>query len=238
MTCERYWQEGVLLVEQGQRDPHRDGCVDCRRAHAAREEIVRALPGLGASRAGDPGWQLKVWSRIARNEAQRARRSYWIGGGLATVCAAAAVWLLLFRGPTPAQLVGPGGSAGAVLAATGDRPRPQIEIVSGPLAMRALSTSARVGDWIRVSVAAGGEVRIYRANRLVLRCPAQQARPGCTPDTLGLVAVAELATAGDYQLVMIPGQTAEPVGAGALDKDLAAVVNAGGDYKVIELQVR
>ena len=37
---------------------------------------------------------------------------------------------------------------------------------------------------------------------------------------------------------MIPAQTAEPVGTGELDKDLAAVVNAGGDYKVVELAVR
>ena len=125
MTCERYWQDGVLLVEQGQRDPHRDECADCRRAHTAREEMVRALPAVGASRTGDPGWQLKVWSRIARHEAQRARRSYWIGGGAAAVCAAAAVWLLLFRGPTPAQLAVPGSAAGTTGSDSG---RPWVEI--------------------------------------------------------------------------------------------------------------
>lgn len=231
MTCERYWQEGVLLVEQGRRDPHRDRCADCRSAHAAREEIVRAMPALGAGRTGDPGWQMKVWSRIARREGQRARRSVWFGGGMAAVCAAAAVWLLLFRAPATvhvATTVSP-----AAVAPTSDRPR--IEIVSGELAMR--STSARVGDRVRVSIAGNGEVRVYRADRLVLRCPAHEARPGCTPDPLGLVAEAVLATAGDYQLMLLPTRTAEPVG--TLDKDLAAVVNAGGDdYKLIELQVR
>ena len=190
MTCERYWQDGVLLVEQGQRDPHRDECADCRAAHAAREDMVRAMPALGASGAGDPDWQMKVWSRIARHEAQRARRSYWIGGGAAVVCAAAAVWLLLFRGPTPAQVAG----AGSMEGGAGDGDRPRMEIVPGRLALRSPSTSARVGDRIRVLVARGGEVRVYRANRLVLRCPAQQVRPGCAPDPLGLVAEAELAT--------------------------------------------
>src|SRR5437868_9516708 len=118
--------------------------------------MVRAMPALGASRRGDPGWQLKVWSRIARHEAQRARRSYWIGGGAAAVCAAAAIWLLLFRGPTPAQVAL--GSAGVAPATDGDRPR--VDIVSGPLKQR--STSARVGDRVQISVARGGEVRIYR----------------------------------------------------------------------------
>ena len=28
MTCERYWRDGVVLVERGLDDPHRDGCGD------------------------------------------------------------------------------------------------------------------------------------------------------------------------------------------------------------------
>jgi len=231
MMCERYWRDGILLVEQGQRDPHRDACADCRKAHAARDELIRALPSLGAGRTGDPGWQLKVWSRIARHEAQRARRSFWIGGGATAVCAAAAIWLLLFRGPTPTQIAAHDGA----LVAASDTGRPQVVIVSGPLTKR--STSARVGDTVRISVAGDGEVRVYRANLLVLRCPAHETGPGCTPDRLGLVAEAVLATAGDYQLMILPTRTAQTVG--TLDKDLAAVVNAGGDdYKLIELQVR
>jgi hypothetical protein len=231
MMCERYWRDGVVLAEQGQRDPHRDTCADCRKAHAAREEMIHALPALGVGRTGDPGWQMKVWSRIARNEAQRARRSFWIGGGATAVCAAAAIWLLLFRGPAPMQIA----PQSAVRAAPPDADRPQVVIVSGQLAMR--STSARVGDTVRILVAGDGEVRVYRANLLVLRCPAHETGPGCTPDRLGLVAEAVLATAGDYQLMILPTHTAQTVG--TLDQDLAAVVNAGGDdYKLIELQVR
>jgi hypothetical protein len=232
MMCERYWRDGVLIAEQGQRDPHRDTCADCRKAHAARDELIRALPVLGAGRSGDPGWQMKVWSRIARHEAQRARRSFWIGAGATAVCATAAIWLLLFRGPpTPPQIA----PHSAEIAAAADTDRPKVVIVSGQLAMR--STSARVGDTVRILVAGDGEVRVYRANLLVLRCPAHETGPGCTPDRLGLVAEAVLATAGDYQLMILPTHTADAVG--TLDKDLAAVVNAGGDdYKLIELQVR
>jgi hypothetical protein len=98
------------------------------------------------------------------------------------------------------------------------------------------STSARVGDRVRISVARGQEARIYRADRIVLRCRAQVAAPGCVLDAQGLIAEAELATPGDYQLVVIPATTSEPVG--TLDRDLAAVVSAGGDYKVTDLSVR
>jgi hypothetical protein len=228
MICERYWQDGVLHVERDEHDPHRDTCIDCRRAHAARDELIRALPRVGAAHSGDPSWQMRVWSRIAREEAARARRSYWLGGGLVAACGIAAVWLLVVR----AGGVHLGDGSSPVAAIGGDRPK--IEIVSGRQPMR--STSAKVGDRAQISVPLGGEVRIYRADRLLLRCPAGQRSTGCTPDAEGLVADAELATAGEYQLVVISQRTAEPVG--SLDADLAAVVAAGGVYKTTDLSVR
>lgn len=220
MNCERYWQDGILQVERGVYDPHRDTCDDCRAEHRAREQIVRAMPRVGA-RASAPDWQLKVWSQIASEQTRRARRSYAIGGALVAACAIAMIWLFAIR---------PGGN----VAAHDPSPRPWLEIVSGRIAMR--STSAHVGDRVRIAVRPGGEVRLYRANRLVLRCPAWRRAPGCVPDMLGLVADAELATAGDYQIVVIPLVTAEPTG--SLDGDLAAVVVAGGEYKQTELSVR
>jgi hypothetical protein len=65
MTCQRYWQDGIVRAERGEHDPHRDRCDDCRRAHRLRDQIVRALPVIGATRAADPDWQARVWSRIA-----------------------------------------------------------------------------------------------------------------------------------------------------------------------------
>ena len=225
MICERYWREGILQVERGEHDPHRDTCHDCRRAHAARAELIEALPHVGATRSGDPDWQVRVLSRIAHEETRRARRSYWLGGGLAAACALAVVWLLAVHRDA--------GSPSSQVVARSDG-RPRIEIISGTLAQR--STSARVGDRVRISVPHGGEVRIYRADRLMLRCPAWQRSAGCALDRAGLVAEVELATPGEYQLVTIPSLTAEPVG--TLDGDLAAVVGAGGDYRLTELSVR
>lgn len=220
MNCERYWRDGILQVERGEYDPHRDTCGDCRVEHQARDQIVRALPRVGAS-TGDPNWQLNVLGRIASQERSRARRSHAIGGALVAACAIAVIWLFAIGPRTEVAVHDPA-------------PRPRIEIVSGQIAMR--STSAHVGDRVRIAVRPGGEVRLYRANHLVLRCPAWRKAPGCVPDMLGLVADAELATAGDYQIVLIPLITAEP--AGSLDVDLAAVTSAGGEYKQVELSVR
>ena len=65
MTCERYWQDGVLLVEQGQRDPHRDDCADCRGAHAAREEMVREVHRMRERLAYVEGRQTTLPSNIS-----------------------------------------------------------------------------------------------------------------------------------------------------------------------------
>lgn len=234
MTCEHYWRDGVLLDERGERDPHRDTCDDCRRAHRERDLLIRALPEVGAASAGDPDWQSQVWRQIARQETSRARRSYWLGGALAAAGLLVAIGLYLMRNQ-------PAGLADVAERSAGSGARPQIEIVSSPAVMRSAASpgpasTARVGDRVRISVGPGSEVRIYRADRLALRCPAWQTSPACTPDAEGLVADAVLTAAGDYQLVTITSVNVDPVG--VLDRDLAAVVDAGGDYRLTDLSVR
>lgn len=227
MTCERYWREGILLDERGEHDPHRETCDDCRRAHRERDLLIRALPEIGATSSGDPDWQNHVWRRIARQETSRARRSYWLGGALAAAGVLAAIALYLARDTHPDWTA-------EEAERSGDPRRPRIEIVSSRDAIR--SRSARVGDRVRISVRPGCEVRIYRAGHLVLRCPAWQTSPGCTQGVVALVAEAPLTTAGEYQLVTITSAIVDP--AGALDRDLAAVVDAGGDYRSDDLSVR
>ena len=216
MSCEHYWRDGIQLVERGESDPHRDTCVVCRREHKAREALIRALPLVGGTTAGDPHWEARVWSRIARLEAPRANLSWRLGGGVAIACAVVLLWWTLGQREQPEET------------------RPCIEVVPGEVAMR--STSPRVGDRVRIAVNPNDEVRIYRADQLVLRCPVRTTDSGCVSDARGMVAEALLATAGDYQLVVITSATAEPVG--RFDRDLAAVVSAGGDYQITELSVR
>jgi hypothetical protein len=216
MICEHYWRDGIMLVERGEPDPHRDACVVCSREHKAREALIRALPLVGGTTAGDPNWEARVWRRIARLEPPRARRWWFLGGGVATACAIVLIWWTLGRPGHP------------------EKTRPRIEVVPGEVAMR--STSLRVGDRVRIAVKPTDEVRIYRADHLVLRCPAKSTRGGCASDTRGMVAEALLAAAGDYQLVVITAATAEPVG--GFDRDLWAIVSAGGEYQITELSVR
>lgn len=234
MTCERYWRDGILQAERGDHDPHRDTCDDCRRAHRAREQIIRALPRVGAATPGDPDWQTRVWSRIARQETRRVRRSYWLGGALAACAIAVLCLCAVGRRDTYVEIRQHPSDRGVWRLRDAESTRPEFEIVSGRDAKR--STSARVGDRVRVAALPGSEVRVYRADRLILRCPAWRRSPGCAPDLLGLVADAELATPGEYQVVLIPMVTADPIG--ALDDDLAAVVRAGGEYRTLDLSVR
>lgn len=265
MSCERYWRDGILLAERGEYDAHRETCDDCRRAHDMREELIRALPEVAARATGDPQWQTRVWSRIAREEAARARRSYWISGGMVAACALVVVCVTWMARTSPREsagmvtakaehearlraLRGAEGSGNQtmtthsqdghripvlVAARTDDRPR--LEIIKGKVPVRG-AVSAAVHDRVQYAVPPRSEVRMYRADRLVLRCPAEQASPGCMPDAQGLVAEAELATAGEYHLVVISSVAVDPVG--TLDGDLAAVVAAGGDYKLTDLSVR
>lgn len=67
MTCTRYWRDGIVLVERDQPDPHREACEDCRREHAARYELVRALPMIGGAPRCDTDWQARVWQQITRD---------------------------------------------------------------------------------------------------------------------------------------------------------------------------
>ena len=135
-------------------------------------------------------------------------RRAWWIGGGMVAAAAAALVLWLVLRPAPSNVVAS---------------QPELHITSAQVAMR--STSARVRDTLWVSPPAGEEVRFYRAELLVSRCAAGAARCELT-----------LATAGEYQVVYVtPGA---PPPSGTLDRDTAAVISSGGDYKIAALSVR
>lgn len=220
MTCGHYEREGRLLVEQGLPDPHRDACADCRRVHSAHENVVGALAEVAAHDTSDTAWQADVWRQIARDErassGRRVLRMPRIAIAVAVTAALLIVWWVKRDPPSHERVV---------------IDRPRIEILSGATAMR--STSARVGDRVRVLVSHGDTVWIYRGDRLIARCPAT---PGiCTDDPDGSLAELELSVAGDYQIVIV---TTTLIPEGLLDRDLAKVVGAGGRYQLTELAVR
>jgi hypothetical protein len=210
MMCERYWREGILLVERGLEDPHRDGCIDCRRAHASRDELVEWLPLVGEGCTGDPDWQANVWQRIdgSRIGGRRGRNvwpSRWslpIGGVLAAVCIML-LWIGVARERTADAL-------------------PLIEIVPGARAKR--STDPHVGDRLKVTVGKISEVWIYREGALLLRCGPGDKSEGCTPDAQGMIVEQPLSIRGDYVVLVIDQPVASPVG--ELGADLAALERA------------
>lgn len=217
MSCEHYWREGVRLVERGEADPHREDCQVCRREHAMRERITRALSLVGSDAAGDQAWQAEVWRRIARLEAPRSKPWRWWGGAVA-FCAILLFWRMSdWRQAPPQEL-------------------PMIEILPAEKMRSTSLGSPMPGDRVRLSVQAGQEARIYRAGLLLLRCPSGQGRPGCSLDGRGVVAEALLAVSGRYQLVVISGPGGHA--SGVLARDLEAVAAAGGRYNYRELLVR
>jgi hypothetical protein len=229
MTCRRYWREGIVLVERGDDDPHRETCVDCRRAHAARHELVRAIPMSNAPPGGESDWQARVWQQIAvegkrRLPAPSTSRWWW---SLAPAFAACIVLVMGYR-MRQRDL----DQLGEPLAVTYTSPR--IEIISGPVVKR--STSARVGDRVRISARAGDDIRLYRAERLVMRCTGKTQSPECIRTERAIVAETAFETPGDYQLVVIEGMVIEP--ADSLSADLVPVIKAGGDPQITDLSIR
>ena len=211
MTCDRYWREGIVLVERGLDDPHRATCADCTSAHASRQELIEALPLIGAGRTGDPRWQAQVWRRIDGARGAGLLRWRW---QIASVLAAACVVVLwLGRGTQPDG-------------------RPTFETFQDGVAMR--SSSVVAGARLRVRVQATSEVWIYRGDRLILRCPTQAA--ACARDAGGMTVETILATAGRYHAFAVEGPVAAP--SGALDPDIAALESARTSYVVRLLQVR
>jgi hypothetical protein len=230
MTCERYWREGVVLHERGEIDPHLESCVDCQHAHAACAQMIEALPHVGDDVVGDPFWQAKVLERVdAREGRSWSRWTWWLTGAFAGACAIVCVWLVIGRDPGRRNVDKPG-----------------FEIAAGDVAERGaldrgttdrgeLPRTARIHDKLTIAVPQSQEIRVYRANRqIVLRCPTPN--PHCRSDEHGNFAELPLDEAGDYQIIFITQPTAEPVG--NLDGDLAAVVSAGGEYKLNDLSVR
>jgi len=226
MTCERYWREGIVLVEHGLPDPHRDGCDDCARAHASRQELIEALPLIGAGETGDPHWQAKVWQCIDGERARAPRRWRWQLADALMVACAVALLIGFCRGrPNEGR--------------PQDDERSPIEIIHEGAPMR--SDDAHVDDRLRVTVGETSGVWIYRAGRLVLKCPARQGSvqvsDQCAPAAHGMVVEMIVSVPGTYHVIV----TAAPVAGlprGVLDEDRPALVSAGVSYKEDTVQVR
>lgn len=224
MTCERYWRDGILLVERGLTDPHRTSCADCTRAHAARAELVDALPLISDGHTGDPAWQAAVWRRIdgVPGRAPSPRRWHWqLAGGLAFALVLA-LWL------------GVGRDQSGVEQVADVRPWHKI-IAQGP-EKRSSPSSAHIGDVLQVTAGPRAEVWVFRDEQLVLRCRAGQALLGCTPDAVGLIAEVLLERRVTYQAFVVEAPAKPPPD--GLDAAQASLVASDARYTVYVVPVR
>jgi hypothetical protein len=216
MICERYWREGIVLVERGTDDPHRDGCEDCARAHASRQELIEALPLIGIDVTGDPHWQTKVWRIIDGKPARAPWRWRWQLAGALAAAAVLALWIGLDRARIQDE-------------------RPHVATIETGPPRR--GSGAHAGDLLRVSVGETSDVWIYREDRLIMQCRAHETSAHCRPDPHGMIVERVLSPPGEYRVIIIMAPFALPP-SGKLDDDLAALESAGVAYKDERRSVR
>jgi hypothetical protein len=169
---------------------------------------LRELPPLEPP----AGWEDRAVVRLRAARAAERRRVI-VGVGVAALAAAAVVLLLLRPTDAPA----PRGLQVAVAA-------PEGVVRRGP---------AAIGDRLRAQVpwsAGEVELRVYRGDRLVARCPSAEARATC--QRVGrhreLELVLELREAGIYRIVALSAAGPLPApGDDGLDVDLLRARSAG-----------
>ena len=244
MRCEHYWRDGILLVERGRSDPHRDDCLECRREHEARASLVRALQQVGAG-GGDPRWQARVWKQIEQERARASARPRWVPWASAFAVACVLVVIVQAGGLFHREREGDG--AGIAIAAA-----PPVVNVAPAEHRRTLRADtagskrlmpASIGDHAQAWAAPDQEVRIYRNEVLLARCAAGvPVSSACVHGGFGVVVDRILELPGKYQLVFAPvgflAAPADGVGAASLDHDLAELTAHGVGYDQRTILVR
>ena len=172
-------------------------------------KALGALPRLAAP----PGWQQQVLTAIDDKERSRPQWAFlsWMWkGALAAAAVGFAVWLLFFRSH-PTQLA----------------MRPEIV----PAAQVVRSSSAKVGDTLRLEITVGDapawDVRVYQERRLVASC-ASGAR--CVRDGNRAIAEIVLSQPGYHRALLMAGRAIPPTHAD-LDEDLNG---PGADVNILQ----
>lgn len=221
IQCQRFEQEALLLLEQGQPlAEHFSSCPDCLEARAAYDRLRGGLSSLGQEDEPPADWQARVWEEIDRRKERRRRWSPWWFAPVALAAAAgvAALFLIWIPAQKPAGL--------------------RIEIEAGTTVRR--GAEAKPGDLLKLAATTGGarhsELRVYRNDtELILRCSTE---PPCSRRRGELSASVVLDGIGRYQPLLIfseeplPTPPMSPNTASDLDSDTDAALNAGADVEL------
>lgn len=201
--CERFENEALLLLEQGQPlDDHFSTCPDCLEARAAYDRLRDQLSQLGEDDEPAPDWQARVWERIE----QRKKRRWWtawVAPAALAAAAMAAFFLVWLPSQKPAGL--------------------HIEIEAGTDVRR--GAEAHPGDTLRLEATTGGarhsELRVYRNDtELILRC--------ATDDPCSVV----FDGVGRYQPLLLFSESPLPAPTSDLEKDTGAALDSGAEIEM------
>lgn len=212
-VCERFENEAILLLEQGEPlDDHFTSCPDCLAARAAYERLLAQLSQLGDEDESAADWQARVWEKIEQRK--KRRWSPWWFAPVA-VAAMAALFLVWIPGQKPASL--------------------QVEIESGATVRR--GAEAQPGDLLRLAATTGGarhsELRVYRNDsELILRCSTE---PPCNRRRGELSASVVLDGIGRYQPLLLLSENPLPDVADVasdLETDTGAALDAGAEIEM------
>lgn len=202
--CERFENEALLLLEQGQPlDEHFSTCPDCLEARAAYDRLREQLSNLGAEDEPAADWQARVWERIEQRKKRRWWQSWIAPVAVAATAAMAALFLIWIPSQKPAGL--------------------QIEIERGTTIRRGVE--AHPGDTLRLTATTGGarhsELRVYRNDTELIR--------RCSTDDLCSVV---LDGVGRYQPLLLLSASPLPAPTSDLETDTGAALDAGAEIEM------
>lgn len=207
--------------------------------HEAAAAVVPASP-ISIDKPNRPGVPVEPVRDDKKSWFDRMRSwrwGWWLNGAAVGAAAALVVWLA----------VGRKQGEPATTVAKLDDVHYGITMSAGAVTKRSLSSDdklpdgakryANQGDTFKITAHPDQEIRVYRDNRLLLRCPTPN--PACSSDERSVTAQAVFDTVGDYQLVLIKMANGEqaPGFVGRYDDDLAKVVESGGSFEVTETEV-
>jgi hypothetical protein len=170
------------------------------------QSMTNALGALPRPSA-PPGWEQRVLNEIDKDPLRP--RGAWLAwlwkGALAAAAVGLAAWLALRSQPTELAM--------------------RTEVVPAPPVVR--SSSAKVGDTLRVAVTVGDapawDVRVYQERRLVASC---ESGARCTRGAAEIV----LTQPGSHRVLLLAGRAIPPTRAD-LDQDVSGV---GADVKILQ----